>query len=180
MGKTTLALLVLVVSACQTGAFEPIEIDLSKRTTAATTPAPTPTPLPASEVATGVPVPAPSPSHSPASSESAWPEQVVEAQLAAYNRHDVEAFLNEYAAGAVLYDFADRVLQSGTEEIRQRYATVFAESPEGRVTVSSRIVQGDFVIDHETVTGLPTGRSLTAVVIYEIHARKIQRVWFIR
>jgi len=177
MGKTTLALLVLVVSACQPGAFEPIEIDLSKRAPAATTP--TPTVLPAS-VATGVPGPAPSPSQSPAGSEGTRPEQVVEAQLAAYNRHDVEAFLNEYAAESVLYDFPDRVLQSGTEEIRQRYAYAFAESPESRVTVSTRIVQGDFVIEQETVTGLPAGRSLTAVVIYEIRARKIQRVWFIR
>jgi hypothetical protein len=67
MGKMTLALLVVAVSACQTGAFEPIEIDLSKRTPAATTPAPTPTPLPASEVATTVPAPAPSPSQNPAS-----------------------------------------------------------------------------------------------------------------
>lgn len=180
MGKTTLALLVLLVSACQTGAFEPIEIDLSRRTPAAATPTPTPTLLPASEVATGVPAPAPSPSQSLASPEGARPEQIVEAQLAAYNRHDLEAFLNEYAAGAVLYDFPDRVLLSGTEEIRGWYANAFTESPERRATVSTRIVQGDFVIDHETVTGLPAGRSLTAVVIYEIHAGKIQRVWFIR
>jgi len=35
------------------------------------------------------------------------------------------------------------------------------------------------VIDHEEVTGMPDGRTVRAVAIYEVRDGKIRNVWFI-
>ena len=43
----------------------------------------------------------------------------------------------------------------------------------------ARIVLGRFVIDQERATGLPGGRMLDAVAIYEVIDGKIANVWFI-
>ena len=130
MGKTGFGLLVvLVASACnpQTGTVEPIVIDLSHREPSATTtpiptPAPTQTPAP---VVPAAPVPAPAVS-------AAGAEQVVDRQLDAFNRHDLEAFLATYAPSAILYDHPDKVRQAGAAEIRKTYGVLFGETRRSR------------------------------------------------
>ncbi|HEX7251925.1 MAG TPA: nuclear transport factor 2 family protein [Thermoanaerobaculia bacterium] len=208
MRKAGLGILVVVAAmACnpQTGTVEPIVIDLSHREPSATatpspTPAPTrtpaqalraepspaaaapttasvapPTPLPA----TAAPVPAPAAAGSPAVS-AAGPEQIVDRQLDAFNRHDLEAFVATYAPGAILYDHPDKVRQSGAAEIRKTYGTLFGGNPALQVTVSSRILQGPFVVDHETVTGITGSPPSTQIVIYEVWDGKITRLWILK
>lgn len=117
--------------------------------------------------------------NSTASSEEATPEvvQVVEGQVEAYNRGDVEEFLSYYAEDARLYKFPDEMTRSGTEELREVYTATFAE-PDLHAEITNRIVQGSFVIDHERVTG-SSGPPVTAVAIYQVVDGKIQNVWFI-
>ena len=171
-------LLLLFAAACTvgksgTGDLPPTIIDLRARPTP--TPAPVglaasvaPTVTPASAVPTAVIPP------TPESAEA----QVVAAQIEAFNRHDLEAFLASYAADAVLFDQPDRVRQSGIAEIRQAYAEAFAANPGLHVTVASRIVQGRLVIQQEVLTGAADGQTRTSVATYELVAGKIARVGF--
>lgn len=168
-------LLVLSAAACTagktgTGDLPPIVIDLSAR------PSPTAGPLglSAAVAPTATPAPAVPTAAMPESAEA----QVVAAQIEAFNRHDLEAFLASYAADAVLYDQPDRVRQSGIAEIRQAYAAAFAANPGLHVTVSSRIVQGRLVIQQEVLTGAADGQTRTSVATYEVVGGKITRVGF--
>ena len=192
----------LAVGACQTGSFQPIEIDLSKRTTTAssspeTTPTPriaAPTPEPTVSArraaATATPVPAPTASMPAAPAAlvapvaavavAETPESVVEAQVAAYNRRDLEGFAAAYAPDAVVYDPPEQIRAAGMESIRRIYAKAFAEIPSARATISQRLIQGNFVVDQESVSGLPGGRSASVVVIYEVRDGKIRRAWVLR
>ncbi len=116
----------------------------------------------------------------PSASAVSAAEAVVQAQLEAYNRRDVDAFAATYAPDVRIYDHPDRLRMSGVDQLRQTYAEFFAAAPGLRATVSRRIVQGDHVIDHETVTGLPGGARIQAVAVYQVRDGRIQNVWFIR
>jgi len=107
------------------------------------------------------------------------PEQVVQEQLEAYNRHDLEGFLRTYAPEVKVFDFPDTLRFSGQAAMRERYGKLFESNPELRAEIDSRIVQGDHVIDHERVS-LGGGRRLTAVAIYRVEGGKIIAVWFLR
>jgi len=108
------------------------------------------------------------------------PEQLVDKQLDAFNRHDLETFLATFAPDATLFDQPNQVRQSGIGEIRQTYGLAFASNPALRAMVSARMTQANVVVDQETVTGFADGKTVTAVVIYEVADDKITRVWFIR
>src|SRR5688572_25027160 len=95
-------------------------------------------------------------------------ERAVQAQLDAYNRHDAPAFAATYAEDARIDRFPDRPWIAGREKIRETYGALFASMPNVHAEVVQRIVQGDRVIDHERLSGLPNGASTIAVAIYEV------------
>lgn len=105
----------------------------------------------------------------------------VDAQLAAYNAHDVDAFLACYAPGCVIEDGAGVRLMSGHGEMRSRYQALFANSPLLHCDIVSRVRIGSYVVDEERITGrVPDLRR--AVVIYRIDAATglIAHVRFLR
>lgn len=106
-------------------------------------------------------------------------EQVVQVQLEAYNRRDLEGFLATYSPEIRIYLHPDRLLMSGLDQMRKEYGEAFAANPNGRAAITSRMVQGNYVIDHEHVTGQAGGREIRAVAIYEVRDGKIRNVWFI-
>lgn len=67
---------------------------------------------------------------------------------------------------------------NGREEIRKRYGKMFSENPENRSTLMGRMVQGNYVFDHEWITGREEPFKIMA--IYEVKEGLIQRCWFIR
>jgi hypothetical protein len=187
----------LAVGACQTGSFQPIEIDVSKKTPAAAPEPATPTPVPPPPTATRpVPVSTPAPRSEPASIPSVTavppapgsvsgssghaPEAAVDGQNAAFNRHDLDALVSFYSPEAIFYGFPDRVRHSGIDEIRRSYAKGFAETPSMEVKVSRRLLQGAYVIDQETISGLTGGQSIPVVAIYEIRDGRIRRLWYVQ
>jgi hypothetical protein len=105
-------------------------------------------------------------------------EKVVQEQLEAYNRHDIDAFLKTYSAEIKLFEFPDKEISSGLEAMRKTYGRLFEREPDRKARIAKRIVQGDFVIDHEEVSG--GGREFKAVAIYRVKDDKIVTVWFLK
>jgi hypothetical protein len=106
--------------------------------------------------------------------------QVVQAQVDAYNRRDIDAFLNTYAPEVNIYNFPDERRSSGLASMRQIYAKLFEKAPQLHASITNRITHGNYVIDQEVVTGFPGVKELTAVAIYEVKDGKIVNVWFLR
>lgn len=76
---------------------------------------------------------------------------VVQRQVDAYNRHDLDAFLACYAPTAVI-EWADGTRRfAGHQEIRARYAELFASAPDVHATVTGRLRAGEWTVDEEHV-----------------------------
>ena len=124
---------------------------------------------------------APAPGARPAAAEVTAAERVVQTQLEAYNRHDLDAFVATYTPDARGYVYPDRPMFTGAAELRTTYGQFFAAAPTVRARVVRRIVQGDHVIDHEEVTGMPGARGpVRAVAIYEVREGRIASVRFVQ
>ncbi len=102
---------------------------------------------------------------------------VVEKQLDAYNRRDIEGFTNYYSDSVKVYRFPDQFLYQGKEIFRNNYSQMFDRYPNLNCKVINRIVEGDTVIDHESVLFAGEKRQ-KFIVIYKIVAGKIQEVYF--
>lgn len=111
---------------------------------------------------------------------SAQAQALVQAQLDAFNHHDVDALLGIYAADAALFQHPDELLARGAEQIGARFRARFAAArPQARLL--HRIAIGNHVIDQEIVdTWSDDGWSSTELVAnYEVRDGRIARAWFI-
>ncbi len=108
------------------------------------------------------------------------PVEVVQAQLDAYNAQDVYAFADLFAEDAVIFmninDESPSLL--GRDAIQEFYGDMFSAFPNNRSDIMSRTVQGNFVFDHEHITGRANPVKLMA--IYEVVNGLIVRAWFAR
>lgn len=103
------------------------------------------------------------------------PQAVAQAQLDAYNAHDVEGLCALYADDACQYRHPDILLAQGRQAIRKRYAERFAGSSP-RAQLLQRIVSGNTVVDSERVHD---GASYTELLaIYEVMNGQIAKAWF--
>ncbi|MET0211190.1 MAG: nuclear transport factor 2 family protein [Burkholderiaceae bacterium] len=96
-------------------------------------------------------------------------EALVQAQLDAYNAHDVDALLACYALDARQYEFPDRLIARGSAALSERMTARFAQS-RPHAELLHRSVVGTTVIDHERILNQtpsgPVWRELIA--IYEV------------
>lgn len=106
-------------------------------------------------------------------------ELPVQKQLEAYNARDIEAFMAWWADDCQYFAFPSTLLASSAAEIRERHVERFKE-PDLYGRLLTRIVVGNIVIDHETVTrNFPEGKGEVDVAcIYEIENGKIAKAWF--
>lgn len=107
------------------------------------------------------------------------PELLVQQQLNAYNARNIDAFLAPYSDSVEMYMFPNTLVSKGKQAMYDEYKTMFKQVPELHCNVTSRIVQGNVVIDHESVTGFGP-RGMRAVAIYTIENGKIQKVYFVQ
>jgi hypothetical protein len=56
---------------------------------------------------------------------------------------------------------------------------MFTSSPQLHATVEARMAQGDIVVWKETATGLPGGRSNTAIFVWEVKNDLITKVMMV-
>jgi len=106
-------------------------------------------------------------------------EEAITRQLEAYNAHDLEAFCACYSEDVELRNMSEpEPFLRSRESLRDLYGNKFA-NPALRARIANRMVKGDFVIDHEKVSGLGDAE-LDVIVIYELEDDLIRRVRFIR
>jgi uncharacterized protein (TIGR02246 family) len=102
-------------------------------------------------------------------------------QVSAYNRRDLDSFLDCYAPDAVIENVNGDALMEGHAAIRAAYGELFAGSPELHVEIATRIRIGEYVIDEEVVTGRRESPEATRVAaIYHVRDGAIDRVRLIR
>jgi hypothetical protein len=109
----------------------------------------------------------------------------VDAQLAAYNARDVDAFLACYDPNCAIDDGQGIRLMTGHAEMRARYQSLFEGSPNLHCDIVHRTRIGDYVLDEESIRGRLPGTSpelRRAVVIYRIDGTSglIAHVRFLR
>src|SRR5215472_3874877 len=104
----------------------------------------------------------------------------VERQHAAYNAHDLEAFLACYTDDVELYEFPEKLIAKGAAAMRERYKARFADAIL-KLEVQGRIVMGERVIDREHIVRTwPEGPGAWEVVaIYELKGDRIGKLYLI-
>ena len=70
-----------------------------------------------------------------------------------------------------------QILAEGIDAIRKHYARRFDNSPHLKCTVTQRITQGDWVIDHETVEGIGEA-TVNVVAAYHVENDLISSIFF--
>ena len=112
---------------------------------------------------------------------SSSPDDVVQAQVDAYNAHDVDRFASCYADDVTLKSLAgDRPDVKGIEALKTTYKFLTTAPKEFGVEVVKRVVNGPIVVYLERVHGraanstAPTDSS----VVYEVRNGKIVSAWF--
>lgn len=94
------------------------------------------------------------------------PSATVNAHVKAYAAKDLDAFVSYLADDFVFYDFPDRTLLSGLDQIRQVYTTIF-NGPEFSFEVADEITIGNFVIQNLKVNA--NGVEYNQGAIYEVN-----------
>ncbi|MGP1276446.1 MAG: nuclear transport factor 2 family protein [Caulobacterales bacterium] len=109
------------------------------------------------------------------------PAMLAEAQLAAYNARDLDAFAACFSDDVEVYDFPGALSLKGREAFRVRYVERFKSEGLHAIAVH-RAVIGARVIDHERVwlEGEAKSAPIDLVVIYTVRDGLIARVDFIR
>lgn len=107
------------------------------------------------------------------------PLNLVQRQLNAYNARNIEAFMEPYADDVEMYQFPDKLLSKGKENMKKDYAFLNT-LPDLHCEIKERIVQGNIIIDKESVTGTSTSKPAEATVIYHIADNKIKKVYFLQ
>lgn len=108
------------------------------------------------------------------------PEKVVQAQLEAYNAHDLDTFVACYADDVAIHSLSsDKPPRKGLRVLQEDYIFLKEVPKAYRAERVNRIVSGPIVVDHELIRGLPPERGVPeAIAVYEVRDGKILNVWF--
>ncbi len=100
------------------------------------------------------------------------PLAVVNRQVEAFNAHDLEGFLDTYAADAVVDGLDPGGAVRGHGALRRVYGERFtAASPPHCTVRDSLVLGGRWVVAHELITS--AGRSVELVGVFEVAAGRI-------
>lgn len=107
------------------------------------------------------------------------PEILAQQQLNGYNARNIDAFMEPYSEDVELYVFPNKLISKGKEAMRKSYSAMFEKAPDLHCEIKSRIINGNFVIDKESVSGMQKNGKVEATAIYEIKDNKISKVYFL-
>ncbi len=106
------------------------------------------------------------------------PETIVQKQLDAYNRRDIDAFVATFSDDVAVYEFPNELRYTGVAELRNRYSAFFEKTGNLHSKIVKRIVIGNKVIDEEEVTA--NDAIFKVVAVYEVAEGRIHKMTFIR
>lgn len=103
----------------------------------------------------------------------------VRRRIDACNRRETDDFVRRWADDARCFAFSDMPPAEGAAAVRARHVERFRE-PDLQGRPLSRVLVGDLVVGHETVTrNFPAERGEVEVVCrYDVSGDPIVRVWF--
>lgn len=108
---------------------------------------------------------------------SRTPLEVVNERMGAYNRHDIDAFMENYSDQIEIRTYTGTSLGKGKKHLRGIFAPMFKEGAV-QVEIHHQIVKDSFVVNHETVRD--GDKETEYVSVYEVRGGLIQSVCFIR
>jgi uncharacterized protein (TIGR02246 family) len=103
---------------------------------------------------------------------------IAQAQLDAYNAQDLEKYVTYFAPDCVISGLAGTPTETSRDAIKARYAKAFAQFPQNKAVLKSRIAVGNTVVDHELVIRAPGGEQFEIIAIYTFKDGLISRVDF--
>jgi uncharacterized protein (TIGR02246 family) len=103
---------------------------------------------------------------------------IAQKQLDAYNAQDLDAYVSLFAEDCIVSGLNGTPTESSRDTIRARYAKAFAQFPQNKATLKSRIAVGNTVVDHEKVVRAPDGEEFEIIAIYSFRDGLIARVDF--
>ena len=105
-------------------------------------------------------------------------EATVQRQLEAYNAHDLEKFIAEYADDIQVFRPPKvEPVMAGKKALAAHYAANRFNLPNLHATLDKRIVCENKVVDHERITGVQACET-QALAVYEVKDDLIKTVWF--
>lgn len=105
-------------------------------------------------------------------------EQIVQANLNAYNKGDIAVFMSYFSKDITMHNFSDsKITAQGLDAVRYIYEPYFKASPDLHSTILKRTVFGNTIIDHESITGrYGSDEIVELVLIYEVHSNEIIKI----
>ncbi len=112
--------------------------------------------------------------------KSAEPVDVVQAQVEAYNAHDIDSFAACYADDVTITDLTGkRPVVKGIPALKTAFAFLAKVPKDFHVEIVERAATGAIVVDHERVIGLPPEKGRPeSMAVYEVRGGKIVNLWF--
>jgi hypothetical protein len=105
------------------------------------------------------------------------PEEIAQANIEAYNAHDVEALMATFSPSATFGQLGGRILLDGRGPMQGYYTQLFQAQPTLRCEVRQRTVIGQFVVELQEISG--EGQpGMQAMMISEVREGKILKVWY--
>ena len=82
------------------------------------------------------------------------PLMLVEQQLNGYNARNIDAFVAPYSDDVEMYQFPGKLIGKGKDAMRKAYSAIFNNFPDLHCEIKSRMIQGNWIIDKEIVSGM--------------------------
>lgn len=102
--------------------------------------------------------------------------KLVQGQLEAYNKRDIELFCSFYHSEVTIYRMGNnQPICTCLSDFRKIYEEKFNNTPDLHCTLKSRIILKNRVLDEEWV--VPTNSHVVA--IYEFKDNLIKDIWFV-
>jgi hypothetical protein len=110
------------------------------------------------------------------------PAALAQRQLELFNAHDLEGFLALFAEDVEVSEVPAGVAPPfGKARMRELYAERFKVNPDLHASAEAQMLSGGFVIQKERIKGRADKKpDLEVVVIYQVKAGKIVKMWSLR
>lgn len=104
-------------------------------------------------------------------------EALVQAQLEAYNQHDLATFVSQFSEHICIYRApATEPVIRGKAAFRDFYQNERFNLPHLHAEILNRMVVGNKVVDHERISGIHD-EPFEVMVVFEVSDGLIQNMW---